>query len=123
MSSPDLYLPVDEAQASASALQAFIRFCEKETRSAFSGYLDLQAWATADYARFWQLFLRWSRLHVAGSDEPVITASDCERGRFFPETRLNYARNLLRLLGPGSDERPAVTGTTEQGGRSSLTRQ
>ena len=122
MSSEGLYLPVDERYAQASALHAFMQYCGQETRREFAGYLELQDWAIRDYGRFWQLFLRWSRLDVAGSAEPAITELDCERGRFFPNLELNYSRNLLRSLGPGSDDRRAVTAVSEDGLRSSLTR-
>ena len=122
MSSEQPYLPADEKQARASAMQAFTLFCEQETNSRFPGYLQLQEWATRDYARFWRLFLQWSKLQVVGSVDPAITEFDCERGRFFPNLKLNYARILLASLTPGSDDRFAITATTEKGLRSSLTR-
>ena len=122
MSPEGLYLPVDDKHARASALHAFMQYCGQETRLDFAGYLGLQDWATRDCGCFWQLFLRWSQLHVAGRAEPAITELDCERGRFFPNLELNYSRNLLRSLDPGSDDRPAVTAATEDGLRSSLTR-
>ncbi len=122
MSTHGVYLPVDEKLALASSMHAFARFCERETRSRFADYPALQDWATREYARFWQLFLQWSQLNVAGSAEAAITEFDCERGRFFPNLRLNYASNLLRAGGSDWDERPAVTGTTEDGSRTSLTR-
>lgn len=122
MNSERLYLPLDERHALASALHAFMEYCGQETRRRFAGYLELQDWANRDSGRFWQLFLRWSGLDVAGRAEPAITELDCERGRFFPNLELNYSRNLLRSFGPGSDERCAVTGVSEDGHRSSLTR-
>ncbi len=122
MSLKDLYLPVDGRRADSSAMQAFVRYCETESRVSIADYLELHAWAIADCARFWRHYLRWSQLEVVGAIEPVLTANDCEKGRFFPLARLNYARNLLRCLGPGSDERLAITGISEEGGRSSLTR-
>ncbi len=122
MSSGDLYLPLDEAHARASALHAFMEYCGRETRLEFAGYRELQDWAIRDCGRFWQLLLRWSRLEVAGDTEPAVTEFDCERARFFPNLKLNYSRNLLRSLGPGSDDHCAVTAVTEDGLHSSLTR-
>lgn len=122
MTAADVYLPVDRAQADASAMRAFMNFCARQEQQAFADYSQLQEWASRDYPRFWQLFLQWSGLSFSGSAEPAITALDCERGRFFPEIRLNYARNLLRSPSPDWEDRPALTGLTEAGERSSLTR-
>lgn len=122
MTEGDLYMPVDRTRAGASALQNFIRFCEKETGLVISGYPELHAWAVADIGRFWQIYIRWSGLQVAGDLEPALSSSDCERGRFFPAANLNYAGNLLRELDPDSGNWAAVTGVEESGHRSSLTR-
>jgi acetoacetyl-CoA synthetase len=118
----DLYRAVDEHEAHDSAMQAFLHFCERHEQLTFSDYPALQLWATSEWARFWQLFLKWSGLPRSGSDEPVVTEIDCERARFFPGLRLNYARSLLRHLPAELDDAPAVVSIREDGERSSMTR-
>jgi len=122
VSTADLYLPPDSAAARASAMHEFMRFCATESGTTCDDYLQLQDWATQDYARFWQLFLRWTRLPVTGSDAPAVSDGDCERARFFPELRLNYAKCLVRDLGAQTDADVAITGVTENGERAQLTR-
>lgn len=122
MNCGDIYRNADDARAGSSAMRVFMDFCERQTQTDFPDYRGLQQWATQDYARFWQLFLEWSGLSFTGSVEPAITQFDCEFGRFFPNVRLNYARNLLRSPHPDWDDRVAVTGLTETGARSSLSR-
>jgi acetoacetyl-CoA synthetase len=122
LSGRDAYWPLDEAHARASALYAFKQYCERQTGASFAGYLELQRWATRDCDRFWSLFLDWSRLEVAGERAPALSGRDCEKARFFPRLRLSYARNLLREPAPGMDDRPALTGITEAGERTCLTR-
>lgn len=122
MNTSDVYWPVDEQLASSSRMHEFLRFCELHTHQTFHDYLALQAFAIAESARFWQLFVRWSQLPFSGSDEPAISAEDCEHARFFPNLRLNYARCLLRAVDEGADGRSAAVGILENGVRSCLTR-
>jgi acetoacetyl-CoA synthetase len=120
MTDQDLYWPVEDPHARASAMHTFLEYCAEQTQRQFQNYLELHEWATREYGRFWQLFVRWSGLPLRGEDEPAITEPDCERGRFFPNLQLNYARCLLRPI--TGDEQPAVTGVTEDGQRQTLTR-
>lgn len=122
MSTLDVYQSLDERKAQSSAMFAFLHFCEQQTHREFPDYLALQAWAAADFPRFWQLFARWSQLPFSGSDEPVMRGVGCEEARFFPELRLNYSRCLLRALGRQSEDHPAIIGVSENGERTSLTR-
>lgn len=118
----DVYQTVDERKAQSSAMYAFMRFCEQHTRQEFPDYLALQAWAIADSSRFWQLFVRWSRLPFSGSDEPAVLGTGCKEARFFPHLRLNYARCLLRPLDGPAEDLPAIIGVSESAERTSLTR-
>jgi acetoacetyl-CoA synthetase len=118
----DIYLAADQQQASNSAMLEFQRFCERQTERSFPDYLAFHEWASTEYPRFWQLFVRWTHLPFSGSAEQPVTTADCEQARFFPGLRLNYARCLLRDLGKRSDERLAVLGISESGARRALTR-
>jgi acetoacetyl-CoA synthetase len=80
-----------------SQLTAFMRFCEANTGSRFHDHAAFHEFSVAEYRQFWLLFLRWSGMLHEGSPEPVCTDDLCERASFFPELRLNYAENLLRI--------------------------
>lgn len=59
---------------------------------------------------FWSSLLEWTGLPWSGSADVVLTGSDVETARFFPDVRLNYAESLLRPLDGEDDDAPALTG-------------
>ncbi|WP_167858698.1 acetoacetate--CoA ligase [Methylobacterium nonmethylotrophicum] len=85
----------DGACPAPPQLAEFIHFCEHRTGRTFPEYRDFEAYAVEEFRAFWSLFLRWSRLPVSGSTSPVCDGELCERARFFPDLRLNYAEALL----------------------------
>ncbi|MEA2399197.1 MAG: acetoacetyl-CoA synthetase, partial [Thermoleophilaceae bacterium] len=98
----------DASTVSGSQLSAFIRSCEAETGRRFADSQSFHSFSVRDYRRFWAHFLSWSDLLWEGSPEPVCTDDLCERATFFPEVRLNYAENLLRVDGPAGAEAIAL---------------
>ena len=111
---PIVFMP-DAGAVEASAMTAFRRFCERETGLKLDAERDLYAFSVAEYARFWQLFLRWSSPLMEGSLEPACSGAECEVAQFFPNIRLSYAENLLRSENPTGDARPAITALDEDG--------
>lgn len=100
-------LPLETA---GTQLTSFIRFCERQTGRQFSDYAAFEHYCANRYADFWGFFLEWSRILCEGSAAPVVTDERCEFATFFPELRLNYAENLLRIDGDGFEPtRPALT--------------
>ncbi|MDX6672856.1 MAG: acetoacetyl-CoA synthetase, partial [Solirubrobacteraceae bacterium] len=91
-----------------SQLTSFMRFCEASTGIRFAEQAAFHQFSIAEYRRFWHLFLRWSGMVHEGSPEPVCTDDLCERASFFPELRLNYVENLLRIDSPESASRLAL---------------
>ncbi len=91
-----------------SQLTAFVRFCEANTGSRFPDHDAFHEFSVVEYRQFWLLFLRWSGMLHEGSPEPVCTDDRCEQASFFPELRLNYAENLLRIDSPESASKTAV---------------
>jgi acetoacetyl-CoA synthetase len=122
MGAGHVFREVDQKEAASSAMLAFLHFCEKESQRKLGDYPGLQAWAISDCRQFWQLFVRWMQFPFSGIDEPAIAGSDSESAAFFPMLRLNYAKCLLRNLGPQQEDVCAVVGRRESGERSSLTR-
>src|SRR5436309_14694062 len=92
----------------ASQLTAFMRFCETSSGTRFADDAAFHEFSVAEYRDFWRLFLRWSGMLHEGSTEPVCTDDLCERASFFPNLRLNYAEELLRIDSPGSANAIAV---------------
>lgn len=78
-------------------LSSFMRFCEASTGHQFPDHTAFHTFSVAEHRRFWLLFLRWSGLLYEGSRDPVCTDEECERASFFPELRLSYVENLLRI--------------------------
>lgn len=89
---------------------ALERFADSVGRS--GDYADLWAWSTTDLDAFWLAVWRW---YAVPSDvEPTVAlAQDAMPGAvWFPEVRLNYAENLLRLPGRTDDD-VVVVGRSE----------
>ncbi len=115
------YVP-DAAAVEGSALSAFMRYCEAHTGEAFADQPELHAFSVREYRRFWSLFLEWSDLLWEGRAEPVCTDDAPQRAAFFPDVRLSYVENLLRV-GPGLEpDSPAVVARHADGETERLTR-
>jgi acetoacetyl-CoA synthetase len=91
-----------------SQLTAFMRYCEAATGARFPDHQAFHQFSVVDYRQFWLLFLRWSGALHDGAPDPVCTDDRCEQASFFPELRLNYAENLLRIDSPESADQIAV---------------
>ena len=85
-----------------------MRFCEQRIGHRFTDHAAFHAFSVTEYRHFWLLFLEWSDLLYEGTPEPVCTDDSCERATFFPEVRLSYAENLLRIDTPQEGERLAL---------------
>ena len=115
------YVPTLET-INDSQMTSFVRFCEVQTDLSFPDAQSFHQFTVEDFRRFWSLFLRWSGLLYEGSLEPVCAGDDCERATFFPEVRLSYAENLLRIDGDRDGAKPALTAIDPSGRRTQLSR-
>ncbi len=119
MSEVPFFVPDGEV-ASRSRMADFQRFCEGRLGRPFSGWLDFHAWSVRDFRVFWRWLLEWAGLDVEGEADPVCVGDECERARFFPGLRLNYAASVLAGAGVG-DDHPAVIAEDETGRLERLT--
>lgn len=110
------------ATLAGSQMTAFHRFCEGETGRHFPDHASLHQFSVDELRRFWALFLEWSELLHEGSPDPVCTDDACEAAAFFPDLRLGYVENLLRIDADLDGERPALTACDASGRRERLTR-
>lgn len=95
-------------QCRPSQLASFRSRCAPAGRD-LSDPGDLHRFSVDEPAAFWRALLDWSELPWSGSAETVLTGTEVETARFFPEVRLNYAEALLRPLPGVDDEGPALT--------------
>lgn len=85
-------------------LTHFRRLLEARTHRTFASYHDLHRFSIEHLEDFWASF--WDFADIAGERGGTI-AADLDKmpgARFFPDARLNYARNLLRRR----DDGPAI---------------
>ncbi|MGY1606513.1 MULTISPECIES: acetoacetate--CoA ligase [unclassified Geodermatophilus] len=96
----------------APAVPQLARFrarCEELTGTALDAPGALHAFSVERPEQFWRALLDWSQLPWSGSADVVLTGTDVETARFFPDLRLNYAEALLRPLEGAGDDAPALT--------------
>jgi len=118
--SPDadnpLWRPAPE-RVSSSRLTAFIRSVEAAEGLSFESYRDLHRWSVTSLADFWRHV--WDFCGVAGRRgiRAIDRPGELPGARFFPDSTLNFAENLLRRI----DEAPAIIASTEHGRDRELT--
>ena len=110
------------ATIAGSQMTEFTRFCEAETGQRFVDHASFHLFTVSEFRRFWGLFLRWSALIHEGPADPVCAGDVCETASFFPNVRLSYVENLLRIDAELDGDRPALTARDGAGRRERLTR-
>ena len=107
-------LPVDSA-VRTSQMTECRAYCERHTHLTLPDARSFHDFSVREFRTFWKLFLDWSTIAFEGTPEPVCTDDRCEFATFFPDLRLNYAENLLRIGSHADGERPAITVCTRSG--------
>ena len=100
-----------------SQLRAFMRQVAETSGSHFADYASLHRWSVEEPEAFWAAV--WDFCEVIGerSSERVLVYPERMPGaRWFPDSRLNFAENLLRR----SDEAPALIFRNERRDRREL---
>jgi len=91
-----LWAPSPERIAAAN-LTRFIAHVQREWGVACDGYGALWRWSVAAPERFWASLWSFAGVIADTPPGPVLVDGDRMPGaRFFPEAKLNFARNLLR---------------------------
>ncbi|MEM6460461.1 MAG: acetoacetate--CoA ligase [Pseudomonadota bacterium] len=82
-----------------AVVTSFARFCGDRHGADFSHYDDLQKWSVSERALFWDAV--WDFCGVKGvKGTTLLENGDAMPGaRFFPDSRLNFADNLLSRSG------------------------
>ena len=113
---PELWRPSETRVADAN-LTSFIRCVNARRRLHLRDYTELYAWSLSSAPEFWRELARFADIRAAWGSGPVIENPTAMPGaRFFTDTQLNFAENLLRY----DDEQPALVFRNERGTRRSL---
>ena len=94
--------PADVRQR--SRIGAYLAWLERERDLHFDGYDALLRWSIDDLAAFWQSV--WDHFGVRSSTAPGPALADGRMpgARWFPDARLNWAEQALRLEGRADDD-------------------
>ncbi len=96
-SSRPLWTP-SEHRKSASHM---VKFAKENGFQADVTYEDIHAWSVADIGEFWSLF--WDYADIIGDRGNIIIRDegDMEHAKFFPDSKINWAENLLKRRDDG----------------------
>ena len=96
MTEQPLWQPAPEQIASTN-MTRFAREAALRWGRNFEDYADLHRWSVEAPEEFWLNVWDWTGVIGAGDTEPVVVDRQQMPGaRWFPNTRLNFAQNLLR---------------------------
>src|SRR5215471_10110083 len=113
---PELWRPSVTRVADAN-LTRFIRCVNARRGLRLRDYTDLYAWSLSSAPEFWTELARFADIRADwGAGPPIDNPAAMPGARFFSDTRLNFAENLLRY----DDEEPALVFRNERGARRSL---
>jgi acetoacetyl-CoA synthetase len=113
---PELWRPSETRVADAN-LTRFIRCLNARRALRLRDYTELYAWSLSSPAEFWAELARFADIRADWGPGPAIENPTAMPGaRFFTDTRLNFAENLLRYR----DEQPALVFRNEHGARRSV---
>lgn len=111
-----IWYPSKERIAAATVTR-FIECVNTHLRLSLKDYWDLYTWSVMRPEQFWIELAQFADVRAEWGRGPVIEQPAGMLGaRFFPDTKLNFAENLLRYR----DEHPAVVFTNERDARRAL---
>jgi acetoacetyl-CoA synthetase len=115
----ELWRP-SEARVGDANLTRFMRCLNARRGLRLRDYTELYAWSLSAAPEFWTELARFADIRAQWGVAPVIeNASAMPGARFFADTELNFAENLLRY----DDDQPALVFRNERGARRSLSYQ
>lgn len=93
---PDCLWQPDPQMCAESRIEAFMQRATAATGQTFNDYDSLWRWSVTAPEDFWSLF--WDFAEIIGDKGPTALkhAPIMRHARFFPDSRINYAENMLR---------------------------
>jgi acetoacetyl-CoA synthetase len=105
------------ARIAEANLTRFMRCVNARRGLQLHDYTELHAWSLSSPEMFWTELARFADVRASwGTGAPIEHRSAMPGARFFADTLLNFAENLLRF----EDEQPALVFCNERGARRSL---
>lgn len=117
-----LWSPSQE-QVNSSRLRDFMSYIETRTGKKHSNYSELWEWSVDEKDVFWDSV--WDFCGVLGDKGSVIVNDNGDQmfgAQFFPDSRLNYAENLLEKYDPANLNSVSIVFRDETGEETSITR-
>jgi acetoacetyl-CoA synthetase len=111
-----LWQPAPE-RVRASHLTRLTTRIEREHGRSFARYADLHRWSVEQPTAFWRSMWDYADLIGVRGGESAVGLDRMPGARFFPDSALSFAANLLR----SDDGDPAIVATTERGREATLT--
>lgn len=88
-----------ETQKNAHRLSDFAKFAEARTNQTFPDYETLHTWSCDQDAVFWDVLWDYSGILGEKGNRIVENGDKMPGASYFPDSRLNYAENLIRYTG------------------------
>ena len=94
MTNPILWTPSKE-KAKKTQMSLFLRKINEKYRQRFSNYRELHQWSIRERGLFWKELFSFFPISYKGKLDPVGENYDFKTYGWFPQVRLNFAKNLL----------------------------
>ncbi len=88
-----------KTQVAQSRMTDFANYVKVKEGLDFSNYESLHKWSCSSGGKFWDLLWDFSGIVGEKGERIVIDEDKMPGARYFPDSRLNYAENLLRFKG------------------------
>ncbi|SMH39582.1 acetoacetate--CoA ligase [Mesorhizobium australicum] len=89
------------ASVEAAPMTRFMRAAEKAGAGPLSGFDDLHRWSIEDREAFWNLVWDFTGIVGEKGSRVLVDGDRMPGGSFFPDAKLNFAENLLKMRGAG----------------------
>ena len=86
-------------QIEASRMSEYARFAESREAVEFTDYASLHQWSCQSGSKFWDTFWDFAGMVGDKGDRIVINEDKMPGASYFPDSRINYAENLLKYSG------------------------
>jgi len=89
------------ASVEAAPMTRFMRAAEKAGAAPLSGFDDLHRWSIEDREAFWNLVWDFTGIVGEKGSRVLVDGDRMPGASFFPDAKLNFAENLLKMRGAG----------------------
>ncbi|MCG3186510.1 MAG: Acetyl-coenzyme A synthetase [Rhodocyclaceae bacterium] len=86
----------DPGSAGQTGMSAFLRAAQARHGPGIDDYTSLWRWSTSQPAQFWPLVWDYCEVQGTRGERVLVDGARMPGAKWFPDARLNFARNLLR---------------------------